>query len=327
MTASHTAQILTNLFEQMKSIDPAVGEMERYEFHYALDNLIPPGGWDAVEPMDAGDLERMVNGLDFYEAIRTREKRNGQLIIDERILDLARMLFVGLASGKYPPGWVNRHFYFDVRAFLFFHRTVYFTPEAIHHFNGAPYRRFEARQARFAAFQGVGYKDFREANAEIDQAFINLVLRLVAIRGTPILMTLAGPTAAGKTEITERLTDAFAAAGKRITTIEMDNFLLDRDIRGEKPMGRDTHHFDLFLRSLRDLLGGEVVEAPTYDFVEATSSHNPDGIQKPGRAALRIEPADIIFIEGNFPFQIPDISGLIGLKVVYLTDDPIRFKR
>ena len=32
----------------------------------------------------------------------------------------------------------------------------------------------------------------------------------------------------------------------------------------------------------------------------------------------------MIFMEGNFPFQIEEISRLIGIKVVYLTDDPIR---
>ena len=37
--------------------------------------------------------------------------------------------------------------------------------------------------------------------------------------------------------------------------------------------------------------------------------------------------ADVIFIEGNFPFQLPEISEAIGIKVVYLTDDPIRLKR
>ena len=46
-----------------------------------------------------------------------------------------------------------------------------------------------------------------------------------------------------------------------------------------------------------------------------------------GRTPLEIEPADIIFIEGNFPFQIKEISDLIGIKIVYLTDDPIRLKR
>jgi uridine kinase len=32
-------------------------------------------------------------------------------------------------------------------------------------------------------------------------------------------------------------------------------------------------------------------------------------------------------MEGNFPFHIEEIARLIGIKVVYLTDDPIRLKR
>ena len=42
---------------------------------------------------------------------------------------------------------------------------------------------------------------------------------------------------------------------------------------------------------------------------------------------MKFEPADIIFIEGNFPFLLEEIAHLIGIKVVYLTDDPIRLKR
>ncbi|HLO16613.1 MAG TPA: hypothetical protein VK206_17400, partial [Anaerolineales bacterium] len=66
---------------------------------------------------------------------------------------------------------------------------------------------------------------------------------------------------------------------------------------------------------------------PRYDFVYATSSHDLDGKLKSEGAPIEIKPADIIFIEGNFPFLIEDVAHLIGIKVVYLTDDPIRLKR
>ena len=70
---------------------------------------------------------------------------------------------------------------------------------------------------------------------------------------------------------------------------------------------------------------GEI--ALRYDFVFATSSHDLDGNLKPGSLPIEIEPADIIFIEGNFPFLLEEVVHLIGIKVVYLTDDPIRLKR
>ena len=42
---------------------------------------------------------------------------------------------------------------------------------------------------------------------------------------------------------------------------------------------------------------------------------------------MRIEPADIIFMEGNFPFLLPEIAALTGIKVMYITDDAVRLKR
>ena len=93
------------------------------------------------------------------------------------------------------------------------------------------------------AFQGVGYKDFMEANAEIDQALYREHQKIITIRGTPVLITLAGPTAAGKTEITERIQTEFESMGKKVTTIEVDNFLLDRDIREDKVDGKGNHPF------------------------------------------------------------------------------------
>jgi uridine kinase len=48
---------------------------------------------------------------------------------------------------------------------------------------------------------------------------------------------------------------------------------------------------------------------------------------KAGGVPVEIEPAEVIFIEGNFPFLLEEIAPLIGIKVVYLTDDPMRLKR
>lgn len=42
---------------------------------------------------------------------------------------------------------------------------------------------------------------------------------------------------------------------------------------------------------------------------------------------MAVKPSDIIFIEGNSPFLMPEIVALIGIKVIYLTDDPVRLKR
>jgi len=240
------------------------------------------------------------------------------------------MLFVGLVTGDYPPEWVNTLFYFDLRGFFFLRRITYFTDEVLKHLGGRPYRQFEQKQKTFERLQDVGYKAVREANAEVDALFIESVKTLIASSGTPILLAIAGPTAAGKTEIVERLRCAFEQEGKQMAAIEMDNFLTDRDYRearGIHTQGAQALHFELLKQSLADITQGKKISIPRYDFIYATSSHDLDGNLKPDGVPIEIESADIIFIEGNFPFLLEEVAHLIGVKVVYLTDDPVRLKR
>jgi uridine kinase len=319
------------LYEKMKRINAGIDELELYEFRYALHNLVPAnGGWASVELDEKEEIERLVNSSDFYSGIQLRPRVDDRIVLDGNIVRLTNMLFVGLVTGQYAEEWVRAHFYFDVRGFYFLHRTVYFTGTVVAHLGGKPFRSFEQRQKRFERYQGVGYRDFREANAEVDQLFIESVKRLVAAKGTPILLAIAGPTAAGKTEIVERLRCSFERAGREVASIEMDNFLTDRDRREEKgigSLGQAAIHFELFKQSLEDICHGIKIAIPRYDFVYATSSHDLDGHLKAGCAPIEIEPADIVFVEGNFPFLLQEVAHLIGIKVVYLTDDAIRLKR
>jgi uridine kinase len=319
------------LFEKMKQVNPGVAEMELYEFRYGLDNLVPEqGGWASVSLDAMGDIEQRIESSDFYAGIQIKPRQGDKIVLDPQIVRLTNMLFAGLALGDYPVDWVKAHFYFDIRGFYFLHRMNYFTPQVLQHLGGRPFRCFEQKQACFARFQDLGYKDFQAANAEVDEAFMASVEKLVEARGTPVILAIAGGTAAGKTEIVARLRSRLQQAGKIVSTVEMDNFLTDRDEREQK--GLDSHgkfaiHFERFVDSLTALKQGRKVVTPRYDFIDGSSSHDLDGNLKPGRKPVEIEPADIIFIEGNFPFLLAEIVPLIDIKVVYLTDDDVRMKR
>jgi len=319
------------LYEKMKRINLGIEELELYEFRYALDNLYPKnGGWASVKLDTKAEIEQRINKRDFYAGIQIKPRVDDRIVLDENIVRLTNMLFVGLVTGEYSEEWVRTHFYFDVRGFYFLTRTVYFSDKVLAHLGGKPFQSFDQRQKRFARCQAIGYKDFQAANAEVDQFFIESVQRLIAVKGTPILLAIAGPTAAGKTEIVESLRRSIEQTGKKVTSIEMDNFLTDRDYREEKgihSLGKEAIHFALFQQSLEDISQGRKITIPRYDFVFATSSHDLDGNLKPGGVPIEIEPADIIFIEGNFPFLLEEVVHLIGIKVVYLTDDAIRLKR
>ncbi|MGE5072831.1 MAG: uridine kinase family protein [Anaerolineae bacterium] len=326
----HSAHFTEQLFTIMKQIEPALNELDLYEFEYGLGNMAPPAGWDSVLPESRSDVECRVESRAFYDTIQIKPRSAEHIILDKPIVHLTNMLFVGLVERLYDVAWVREHFYFDVRSFLFLHRTRYFSAAIVSHLGGHPFRQFEQKQRSFECVHEVGYKAFREANAEVDACFIESVMRLIEARGVPIIIAIAGPTAAGKTEIVARLHTAFQRAGKKIASIEMDNFLTDREYREQKGIftqGKQALHFGLFQQCLRDISRGKAISTPRYDFVYATSSHDLDGKLKPDGVPVQIEPADIVFIEGNFPFLIPEVIELIGLKVVYLTDDPVRLKR
>jgi uridine kinase len=319
------------LYEEMVGINAGIEELELYEFRYCLNNLYPEnGGWASVELDARADIEERISGTDFYAAIHIKPRVGDRIVLDETIVRLTNMLFVGLVVGEYPTEWIRDHFYFDVRGFYFLTRTVYFTGAVVEHLGGAPFLSFEQKQRHFERYQSLGYRAFKGANAEVDQAFIESVDTLIAAQGTPVVLAIAGPTAAGKTEIVARLRQSFEGAGKRVTSIEMDNFLTDRDQREEKgiyTLGKAAIHFELFKQGLETLCQGRKITIPRYDFVYGTSSHDLDGRLKPDGVPIEIDPADIIFIEGNFPFLLEEVVHLIGIKVVYLTGDDIRMKR
>jgi uridine kinase len=319
------------LYDKMKRINPGIEELDLYEFRYALDNLYPEkGGWASVELNPTEEIERLITSSSFYAGVRLRPRVDDRIVLDSNIVRLTTTLFVGLVTEEYSEEWTRTHFYFDIRGFYFLHRTLYFTDPVLAHLGGKPYRSFQQGQKRFERCQAIGYKDFREANAEVDGFFIESVTKLIAAKGTPVLLAIAGPTAAGKTEIVERLRHSFAQAGRKTASIELDNFLTDRDQREEKGIhsfGKEAVHFQLLKQSLDDICHGRKITIPRYDFVFATSSHDLGGNLKPGRAPLEIEPADIVFMEGNFPFLLEEVAHWIGIKVVYLTDDAIRLKR
>jgi uridine kinase len=315
------------LFEKMKIINSAVKDLELYEFQYALVNLIPVDGWKNVQLNEKDEILTLINQVAFYEQIQLKPRIYGQIVLDVCIIKLTNMLFVGIVTGDYEVDWINQYFYFDLRGFFFLPKTIYFNEEIRNHFGKKPQKQFTQGQEKFKTYQDIGYREFKEANKEIDHSFIKIIDDLMAIKGTPFLLTIAGPTAAGKTEIADRLRDHLRETGKLATTIEMDNFYLDREIREKESPGIEAIHYDIFKSAMENILKGQPVSIPRYDFIDATSSHDVFGNLKPGRTALEINPADIIFLEGNFPFQMEEFSHIIGTIVVYLTHDEIRLKR
>lgn len=124
------------------------------------------------------------------------------------------------------------------------------------------------------------------------------------------LVLVAGPSSSGKTTTSKRLAIQLIACGLHPHTLSTDNYFVNRvdtprDENGEYDFECIEAMDTAFFRQQMDqLLNGEEVELPRYDFVS--------GERKFEGRKLRIGPGDVVILEGNHALnpilsqQIPD---------------------
>lgn len=109
------------------------------------------------------------------------------------------------------------------------------------------------------------------------------------------LIAIAGPSSSGKTTFSTRLRIELMTKGIRPITISLDNYYLDRedilpDANGEIDLEHlNTLDVELFNQNMLDLINGEVVDLPIFDF----KSKKRSGYKK-----LQIKEDNPIIIEG-----------------------------
>jgi len=109
------------------------------------------------------------------------------------------------------------------------------------------------------------------------------------------VVLIAGPSSSGKTTFSKRLAIQLLAQGIHPLTLEMDMYFVDRPLTPRDENG--DYDFEalgainiaLFNEQLGQLLRGESVQTPRFDFVEGRSL--------PGRQ-VRLRPNQVILIEG-----------------------------
>jgi uridine kinase len=131
------------------------------------------------------------------------------------------------------------------------------------------------------------------AEALHESRFANLA-RAIVNAGARVVL-IAGPSASGKTTSSKRLAVQLLAAGKRPFPIGLDDYFFNRDATPAGSDGKPDFEaltavdLNLFNDQLRQLLAGQRVELPHYNFVRGMRETGPE-------VQLRAE--DVIVIEG-----------------------------
>ncbi len=132
------------------------------------------------------------------------------------------------------------------------------------------------------------------------------------------LVGICGGSGSGKTTIARLVAAKLGAAELAFDTYYRDQSHLAPHQRAEVNYDHpDSLDVELFTAHLDELANGQVVDAPIYDF--ATHSRTAD--------TERIEPGEVVVIEGILLLAFPEIAQRLDLRVYRDCPENVRFAR
>lgn len=138
-------------------------------------------------------------------------------------------------------------------------------------------------------------RELIRVNEALHERRFSQIADMVCHRGAKAVM-LAGPSSSGKTTSAHRLATQLRTYGKKPVLMSLDNYYLDRDTIPPGPDGKlDLEHINtidtaLFRRQMEQLLEGETVELPAFNFL--TGKREWQGKK------LSLGPDSVIIVEG-----------------------------
>ena len=130
-----------------------------------------------------------------------------------------------------------------------------------------------------------------------------------------LIIGIAGGTGSGKSTVVRKISENFK--GSEIVVIPQDSYYKDNShLPLEERLKLNFDHpesidFELLIEHLQQLREGKSVEQPTYSYITCTR----------GEETVKVEPAQIIIIEGILIFTNSELRKLIDI-LVYVDADP-----
>ena len=138
---------------------------------------------------------------------------------------------------------------------------------------------------------------------------------------TPLVLGIAGGTASGKTTVARKLVERLRA--RPVAFIDQDSYYKDlsdlsmderREVNFDHPDAFDT---ELLVSQLEQLKQHKAVEKPVYSFTHSVRE----------KRTTRIEPAELVVIEGILVLAIEPLRKLLDIKIFVDAEDDVRIIR
>jgi uridine kinase len=137
----------------------------------------------------------------------------------------------------------------------------------------------------------------------------------------PLILGVAGGSGSGKTTVVSQIIRAMEPVP--VSLLHHDSYYRDHPDLSDQDRGRlnydhpDVLETPLLAGHLRELLAGQAVEEPVYDFT--THSRTDE--------TRRIEPNPVVIVDGILILAEPDLRELMDIRVYVETDSDLRFIR
>lgn len=134
------------------------------------------------------------------------------------------------------------------------------------------------------------------------------------------LIGVAGGSGSGKTTLAQKLHQHFGP--KRSVIVFQDSYYFDRSqhFHGDGSLNFDhpsALDWQLMIEHMQNIKKGVEIDIPIYDFATHTRSSKTQ----------RVEPTDIILVDGILIFHPPKLRNLFDLRVFVDCPEPIRYER
>lgn len=137
----------------------------------------------------------------------------------------------------------------------------------------------------------------------------------------PVMIGIAGGSGSGKSTIARQIQER--CSDVTVLVFQLDHYY--KDLAHLEPAQRDRVNFDhpeslemsLLERHIAELASGQGIDRPTYEFASHTRSSK----------VTRLEPTDVIIIDGIFSLYSPVIRDHLTFSVYVDVSDDVRFIR